>query len=126
MTRPIDGFSKLPKQEKIDWLIQKYLENDTDFESVLKQYWNENLELQKLHDEFSENTISNFYLPYGIAPNFLINGKLYAIPMAVEESSVVAAAAKAAKFWMERGGFQTTIINTEKLVHTHFIFNGNK
>ena len=126
MKRPIDGFSKLPKQEKIDWLIQEYLENDTDFESVLKQYWNENSELQKLHDEFSENTISNFYLPYGIAPNFLINGKLYAVPMAVEESSVVAAAAKAAKFWMERGGFQTTIINTEKLGHTHFIFNGNK
>ena len=126
MTRPIDGFSKLPKQEKIDWLIHEYLENDTDFEHVLKQYWNKNLELQKLHDEFSENTISNFYLPYGIAPNFLINGKLYAIPMAVEESSVVAAAAKAAKFWMERGGFQTTIINTEKLGHTHFIFNGNK
>ena len=113
MTRPIDGFSKLPKQQKIDWLIHEYLENDTDFEHVLKQYWNENLELQKLHDEFSENTISNFYLPYGIAPNFLINGKLYAIPMAVEESSVVAAAAKAAKFWMERGGFQTTIIITE-------------
>ena len=44
MTRPIDGFSKLPKQEKIDWLIHEYLENDTDFKSVLKQYWNENLE----------------------------------------------------------------------------------
>ena len=80
MRRPIDGFSKLPKQEKIDWLIQEYLENDTDFESVLKQYWNEDLELQKLHDEFSENTISNFYLPYGIAPNFLINGKTIRYP----------------------------------------------
>ena len=42
--------------------------------------------------------------------------------MAVEESSVVAAASKSAKFWLERGGFKTTIINTEKLGHTHFIF----
>lgn len=43
--------------------------------------------------------------------------------MAVEESSVVAAASKAAKFWIDKGGFKTTIINTEKLGHTHFIFN---
>jgi hydroxymethylglutaryl-CoA reductase len=33
-------------------------------------------------------------MPYGIAPNFLIDGKLFALPMAVEESSVVAAASK--------------------------------
>ena len=39
-----------------------------------------------------------------------------------EESSVVAAASKSTKFWIERGGFKTTIINTEKLGHTHFIF----
>jgi hydroxymethylglutaryl-CoA reductase len=44
-----------------------------------------------------------------------------ALPMAVEESSVVAAS-KSAKFWIERGGFKTTIINTGKLGHTHFIF----
>jgi len=78
--------------------------------------------LQKLHDEFSENTISNFFMPYGIAPNFLIDGKLLALPMAVEESSVVAAASKSAKFWLDKGGFKTTIINTKKLGHTHFIF----
>ena len=44
----------------------------------------------------------------------LIDGKLLALPMAVEESSVVAAASKAAKFWIDKGGFKTTIINTEK------------
>ena len=62
-------------------------------------------------------------MPYGIAPNFLIDGKLLALPMVVEESSVVAAAAKSAKFWLDKGGFKTTIINTEKLGHTHFILN---
>jgi len=60
-------------------------------------------------------------MPYGIAPNFLIDGKLLALPMAVEESSVVAAASKAAKFWLEKGGLKTTIINTKKLGHTHFV-----
>jgi hydroxymethylglutaryl-CoA reductase len=68
----------------------------------------------KLHDEFIENTITNFYIPLGVAPNFLINGKYSTIPMAIEESSVVAAASKSAKFWSTRGGFKATVINTEK------------
>lgn len=121
--QPIEGFSKLTKQGKIDWLVNEYLDGNQDYQNILKQYWNDNAELQKLHEEFSENTISNFYMPYGIAPNFLIDGKLFALPMAVEESSVVAAASKAAKFWIDKGGFKTTIINTKKLGHTHFIFN---
>ena len=120
---PVEGFSKLSKEEKINWLLKEYLNEDQDYKKVLEQYWNEDVALQKLHDEFSENTISNFYMPYGIAPNFLIDGKLLALPMAVEESSVVAAASKSAKFWLNKGGFKTTIINTEKLGHTHFILN---
>lgn len=121
--KPIEGFSKLNKQEKIDWIVNEYLNNNQEYTKIIQQYWNENEELQKLHEEFSENTISNFYMPYGIAPNFLINGKLFALPMAVEESSVVAAASKSAKFWLDKGGFKTTILNTKKLGHTHFIFN---
>lgn len=120
--QPIEGFSKLSKERKIDWITNEYLNDDSAYKEILQQYWNNNPELQKLHDEFSENTISNFYMPYGIAPNFLIDGKLLALPMAVEESSVVAAASKAAKFWLDKGGFKTRIINTEKLGHTHFIF----
>ena len=121
--QPVQGFSRLSRQEKIDWILQEYLANDKEYEKILKSYWNEDSALQKLHEEFSENTLTNFYMPYGIAPNFLIDGKLMAIPMVVEESSVVAAASKAAKFWMEKGGFNTTIINTQKLGHTHFIFD---
>lgn len=119
--QPVEGFSRLAKEQKAEWLIREYLSDDPEYHHILKQYWNDDSALQKLHDEFSENTISNFYMPYGIAPNFLIDGKLLALPMAVEESSVVAAASKSAKFWLSRGGFKTTIINTEKLGHTHFI-----
>jgi len=122
--QPIQGFSKLSKEKKIDWLVQTYLNGNQEYTEILKQYWNDNANLQKLHEEFAENTISNYYMPYGIAPNFLIDGKLLAIPMAVEESSVVAAAAKAAKFWLNKGGFKTTVINEKKLGHTHFIFKG--
>ena len=102
MIKPIEGFSKLDKQGKINWLTSEYLNGNTEYEKILKQYWNDDEPLQKLHEEFSENTISNFYMPYGIAPNFLIDGKLLALPMVVEESSVVAAAAKSAKFWLDK------------------------
>ena len=93
--------------------------------SLLEQYWNSNEKLQQLHDEFIENTITNYYLPFGVAPNFLINGKAYTIPMAIEESSVVAAASKAAKFWFDRGGFKAEVISTEKIGQVHFIYKGN-
>ena len=115
MSKPVQGFSKLSKEEKINWLATHYFSNAADATSILKRYWNTDAKLQKLHDEFIENTISNFYLPLGLAPNFLINNKLYAIPMAIEESSVVAAASKAAKFWLTRGGFKTTVIGKEIL-----------
>jgi hydroxymethylglutaryl-CoA reductase len=58
---------------------------------LLQNYWNSDEKVQKLHDEFIENTITNFYIPLE-SPNFLINGKYRTVPMAIEESSVVAAA----------------------------------
>jgi hydroxymethylglutaryl-CoA reductase len=81
--------------------------------------------LQKTLDEFSENTISNFFFPYGIAPNVIINGKNYMIPMVIEESSVVAAASNSAKFWSTRGGFHTRIIDKKKIGQVHFTFDGS-
>ena len=122
----IDGFSKLSKQEKIDWINSNYFHNNNNSYNLLKQYWNSDLDLQRIHDEFAENTISNFIIPLGVAPNFLIDGIDYTIPMAIEESSVVAAACKAAKFWRKRGGFKTKIINFKKTGQVHFIFDGNK
>jgi hydroxymethylglutaryl-CoA reductase len=106
MSSPIKGFSKLSKEGKIEWLLSNYFQDTAKALEVLKKYWNSDAKLQKLHDEFIENTISNFYTPYGVAPNFLIDGHTYALPMAIEESSVVAAAAKSASFWLERGGLK--------------------
>jgi hydroxymethylglutaryl-CoA reductase len=124
MKTPIQGFSKLSKEEKIKWIADNYTDNSDTTIQILKKYWNQDNELQKLHDEFIENTISNYYLPFGIAPNFLINHTLYAIPMAIEESSVVAAASKAAKFWLDKGGFKTRVLGTQKIGQVHFIFKG--
>jgi len=124
MSKTIAGFSKLSKSKKIDWIVDTYFANKEDAKTVLKQYWNSNDKLQQLHDEFIENTITNYYLPLGVAPNFIINGKTYTIPMAIEESSVVAAASKAAKFWAERGGFKTEVISTKKVGQVHFMYFG--
>jgi hydroxymethylglutaryl-CoA reductase len=42
-----------------------------------------------------------------------------------QESSVVAAASKSAKFWSTRGGFKATVINTEKIGQVHFLYKGD-
>lgn len=125
MSKSISGFSKLSKSKKIDWIVNTYFSNGQEAKRILEQYWHIDEKIQQLHDEFIENTISNYYLPLGVAPNFLINGKIYTIPMAIEESSVVAAASKAAKFWLDRGGFKTQVISTTKIGQVHFMFHGN-
>ncbi|MDC3365956.1 hydroxymethylglutaryl-CoA reductase, degradative [Flavobacteriaceae bacterium] len=126
MSKMISGFSKLTKEEKINWLATNYFTNQTEIISTLKKYWNSDELLQQLHDDFIENTISNFYLPYGVAPNFLINNTSYAIPMVIEESSVVAAASLVAKFWSTRGGFKAEVLSTTKIGQVHFMYDGNK
>ncbi|APG65327.1 hydroxymethylglutaryl-CoA reductase, degradative [Tenacibaculum todarodis] len=126
MTKIISGFSKLTKEEKIQWLAANYFSNQPEIIKTIKQYWNVDEKLQQLHDDFIENTITNFYIPYGVAPNFVINNREYVIPMVVEESSVVAAASKVAKYWSTRGGFKTEVIGTTKIGQVHFMYAGNK
>ena len=119
------GFSKLLKEEKLK-LIANYFENPGEVISLLKSYWHSDSKQQQLFDEFSENTITNFFIPYGISPNVTINGKDYIVPMVIEESSVVAAASAAAKFWGDRGGFHAEVIDTRKVGQVHFGWSGDK
>ena len=126
MSKEINGFSKLSKEEKINWIADNFFTDSPTAKRILKQYWNEEEKLQKLHDEFSENTLSNFYLPFSIAPNFLINEKKYSIPMVIEESSVIAAASKSAKLWFDLGGFKSKVISKIKTGQVHFIYTGDE
>lgn len=119
------GFSRLLKEEKLR-VIAGYFENPGEVITLLKSYWHSDSSQQKLFDEFSENTISNFYIPYGISPNVTINGKDYVVPMVIEESSVVAAASAAAKFWGERGGFHAEVVDVRKVGQVHFSWSGDK
>lgn len=126
MSKIISGFSKLTKEEKIQWLAKNYFNDEPQIIETIKTYWNVDEKLQQLHDDFIENTITNFYMPYGVAPNFVINEREYVIPMVVEESSVVAAASLVAKYWSTRGGFKAEVISTTKIGQVHFMFNGDK
>jgi len=59
-------------------------------------------------DHMIENVVGIYALPLGIATNFLINGRDYLIPMAIEEPSVVAGVSYAARLIRDGGGFTTS------------------
>jgi hydroxymethylglutaryl-CoA reductase len=126
MPEKIIGFSKLSREDKISWISSNFLNESSEFKKILNSYLNNDTEIQSLHNSFSENSISNFYLPYSVSPNFLINNKNYCIPLVTEESSVVAALSNSSKFWFERGGFKSNIINNLKNGQIHFMFKGKK
>jgi hydroxymethylglutaryl-CoA reductase len=123
--KSVAGFSKMDKSQKLDWLNKTYGSENSEFSKTMKNFWVDDSQLQKTLDGFSENTVSNFIMPYGLAPNFLIDGQIYCAPMVIEESSVVAAASAAAKYWQERGGFKTTILGMVKVGQVHFRWNGS-
>jgi hydroxymethylglutaryl-CoA reductase len=124
MTKTITGFSKLSKAEKIAWLGNHFFTDAGGFVQDVAAWQHPDTDVQRIIDGFTENAISNFVLPYSIAPNFVINGVEYAVPMVIEESSVVAAASSAAKFWQERGGFHAEVLGTVKLGQVHFCWPG--
>ena len=114
----IKGFSGLSTEEKRTFIANRLKDLSVDdFYFSLPR----NREIEGLMEDFSENVISVFPFPYSVAPNFLIDNKEYLIPFVTEESSVVAAAAKSAKFWYNRGGFKTEIIGTVKKGQVHII-----
>jgi len=124
--KKVSSFSKLSKYDKIAWIAKNFLyESPVEVMQNFASYWYDNIEAQKQFEEFSENTLTNFHLPFGVAPNFMINGKDYCIPMVTEESSVVAALSNAAKFWMERGGIEAKVIDTQKIGQVHFFYKGD-
>lgn len=124
--KTVIGFSKMSKEEKIGWLSEQLNQDSGALVKSMSLYWHPDRSVQKRFDEFSENTLTNYDLPYGIAPNFLINGRIYSVPMVIEESSVVAAASLGAKFWLERGGFKTKVVSTTKVGQVHFQWQGEK
>ena len=123
--RWIDGFSKLDKSARRAWVDQAFAPTRGALADLYASFDHGDAAVQTALDGFAENTLANFALPLGIAPNFVVDGRTYAVPMAVEESSVVAAASAAAKYWGRRGGFRTEVLGTEKVGQLFFTWGGS-
>ncbi len=100
-TSQISGFYKLPVEKRVE-----FVKNFSDLNEGETMLFSSCLEIDTA-DRMIENVLGTFEFPLGIAINFLINGKDYLVPMAIEESSVVAAASNAAKIARIKGGFKT-------------------
>ncbi len=114
------GYHKLSRAEKVAQLAL-----DPETEAILQASIHQNEALAAIVDELSENTIAHFPFPLGIAPHVKINQQDYFLPLVTEESSVVAAIAKAAKFWYPLGGIKTTLLGDEKKGAVHFFWKGS-
>lgn len=124
MTELLSGFSSLSQSDKIK-IVSELCSDPDAFTQEMERSRHPVAEVQKIMNDFSENTLGNFHLPFGVAPNFKINGKDYVIPMVTEESSVVAAAAAAAKWWYSRGGFKVSVIDNQKKGQIYFKWQKN-
>jgi hydroxymethylglutaryl-CoA reductase len=102
-TSELSGFYKLSPKERLK-IVREFAGLSEGEVELLRRTGA--LELEQAN-RMIENVIGTTELPLGIATNFLINGRDYLIPMALEEPSVVAAASNAAKMARERGGFHT-------------------
>ncbi len=120
----VKGFSKISSSEKLD-MVSKFFENPEKVKSQFESFLHPDSKIQEILSQISENTISNFPLPFNVAPNFLVNDKMYVLPMVTEESSVVAAASSAARFWAERGGFRARIVGNIKSGQLHFLYSSD-
>ncbi len=102
----VDGFSKLTRLERLQRLLDMGAIEKEDFD-----YLKIGAPLSyDLAEHFIENVLGYFQLPMGVAANFIIDGRELAIPMAVEETSIIAAASKTAKWLKENGEVRTELL----------------
>lgn len=103
-TLRISGFYKLSPAERLE-IVKEFADLTDEEIDAIRNTGGIGIEQADL---MIENVIGTFDLPLGIATNFLINGKDYLVPMAIEEPSVVAAASNSAKMAHVEGGFETS------------------
>ena len=105
------GFSKLAREERFQRLLALGAITPEDL-VYLQQGGIQDLNLA---DKLIENVIGYFQLPLGVATNFHIDGRDYVIPLAVEETSIIAALSKTAK-WIRQHGEITTHVTGNYII----------
>jgi hydroxymethylglutaryl-CoA reductase len=104
-----DGFSKLSREKRYQKLLDMGLINQGEYDFLKSEMPMD----ATLADHFIENAIGYYKLPVGVAVHFEINGQERVIPMAVEETSIIAAASKTAKWVKTNGQILTRTIGKE-------------
>lgn len=104
------GFSKLDRAERLERLRQMGALSREDVTFLSHDAKNMGVDLA---EHFIENAIGYFQLPMGVAANFVIDGRALPVPMAVEETSIIAAASKTAKWVREYGELTTEIVGRD-------------
>lgn len=110
------GFSKLNYSERLNKLKNNFVLTDED----VAFFKNGGIQTPDLGEKFVENLMGYFQIPMGVATNFCIDGQDYIIPMAVEETSIIAAASKTAKWVRENGEIKTSTIGTDIIGQIQF------
>lgn len=109
LSQILSGFSKLSRKLRLDRLVQVGRLTPSDADYLMG---GPHLDVG-MAENFIENVIGYMHIPLGIATNFVVDGKEIVIPMAVEETSIVAAASKTAKWVREMGSIETRLLGRE-------------
>lgn len=116
LTELFKGFSKLNYTERLQALKKAGVLNTEEISYLA----NGGLQTIDLGEKFIENVLGYFQIPMGVATNFNVDGKDFLIPMAVEETSIVAAASKTAKWVREHGAITTEVIGNQIIGQIQF------
>lgn len=111
------GFSKLTREERYKKLLEMGALRPEDIPSLKGT---NHIFDKDLAEKFIENSLGYFLLPVGVATNFKINGKDLYIPMAVEETSIIAAASKTARWVRQNGNITTKMLGHEIIGQIQF------
>ena len=107
------GFSQLNYEERLNKLLDLGFISLKDKAHLKSGLISKNKQKQiALSESLIENTLGYFHLPLGLAVNFIINNKPYVLPLAVEESSIIAAASKTARWVCSEGEITTQVLST--------------
>jgi len=105
VTSRIPGFYRLPVERRLAYLAKNYRLTETEVTQLREGH---TLRIEHAVN-MVENAVGVHGMPLGLALNFLVDGKDYIVPMAIEEASIIAAASKAALLIRKDGGFTTEV-----------------
>lgn len=105
------GFSKLNRKERLQKLLESGVLDEEDVQLLKKKTFFS----FDLAEKWIENVIGYWQMPFGVVPQLEMDGRSYVVPMAIEETSVVAAASKTAKWIKEKGEIRTQVLGRDNI-----------